>query len=159
MERELILTINMKSTINTHKPVDDSFADERRTVQHAEPMTTFEERFEARTTDAPDFVDVTDHIAAAVTRSGIAHGRATVFAAHDACSIMVNERETGLFEDLKRAMARLGATNGNHPVGSTSVVLPIHDGALQLGTWQRVLLVELGEPSQRAIDVQIVGEG
>jgi thiamine phosphate synthase YjbQ (UPF0047 family) len=43
-------------------------------------------------------------------------------------------------------------------LGATSVVLPAVDGHLRLGTWQRVLLVELREPSQRSIVIQIVGE-
>lgn len=144
MERELILAINMKSTSNEHE-------DDR--------MTTFEARCEARTTSVPEFVDVTDDIADAVTRSEIMRGRATVFTADGSCSIVVNERETGLLTDLKRTIAKLSPANGSHPlVGSSSVVLPIDNGKLKLGTWQRVLLVELGEPAERSINIQVVGE-
>ena len=159
MERELILDINMKSTTNTQKPVDDSVAEERRTVHHADPMPTFEKRVLARTSGSPDFVDVTDEVADAIASSGVVHGRAIVFTGGESCSVMVNEKETGLLEDLKRTIARLAPSNGSHPlVGSASVVLPVTDGRLQLGTWQRVLFVELGEPCSRAIDVQVIGE-
>lgn len=128
-------------------------------MQHAEPMTTFEARCQARTTEVPGFVDVTDDIADAVARSRVSNGRATVFTADESCSIVVNERETGLLTDLKRTIARLAPANGSHPlVGSSSVVLPIVDNKLKLGTWQRVLLVELNEPAERYIDVQVVGE-
>lgn len=122
-------------------------------------MATFEARCETRTTAVPDFVDVTDDIADAVARSEIVRGRATVFIADGSCSIVVNERETGLLTDLKRTIARLAPGNGSHAlVGSSSVVLPIDNGKLKLGTWQRVLLVELGEPADRSINVQVVGE-
>lgn len=148
----------MKSTTHTQTFVDESVADERRTVQHAEPMTTFETSYDALTTGAPGFLDVTDDIADAVLRSGIVQGRALLFSSHDSCTIMVNERETGLLEDLKRVIVRLAPTNGHPIVGSSSVVLPVADGKLQLGTWQRVLLVELDKPARRSIDVQVTGE-
>ncbi len=95
----------------------------------------------------------------AVTRSGVRRGRAVVFAADPSCSIMINERESGLLTDLKKTIERLGARDrARPPVGSASVVLPVDEGRVQLGTWQRVLLVELAEPSERAIDIQVIGE-
>ena len=124
-------------------------------------MITYDSRCEAQTSSAPDFVDLTDDIAAAVTRSEVDRGRAIVFASEDSCSIMVNERESGLLEDLKRTMERLGPGGGRtvRPVvGSSSVVLPVEGGKLQLGTWQRVLLVELSDPGSRSISVQVIGE-
>jgi secondary thiamine-phosphate synthase enzyme len=85
----------------------------------------------------------------------------TVFSPDTTCALLVNERESGLLEDIKRAIARLNP-NGSDAragmLGATSVVLPAVDGHLRLGTWQRVLLVELREPSQRSIVIQIVGE-
>ena len=127
-------------------------------MHHAVPMTTYETRLSARTAAVPDFIDVTDDIADAVVASGITEGRATVFTSDDSCSIMVNERETGLLSDIKRTIARL-APNGNRSVvGSPSVVLPVVDGKLRLGTWQRVLLVELNEATERSVDIQIIGE-
>lgn len=130
-------------------------------MHHAIPVKTFETRCEARTNTVPDFIDVTDEIAAAVDDSGVSHGRAIVFAPAESCSIMVNERESGLLADLKRTLERLKATNGSGSramLGSSSVVLPVEDGKLRLGTWQRVLLVELSEPAPRSVDIQIIGE-
>lgn len=128
-------------------------------MHHAVPMTSYEARLNATTTGAPDFVDVTDEIVAAVETSGINHGRATVFTADESCSIMVNERESGLLADIKKAIERLAGSNGSRSVvGSQSVVLPVVDGKLRLGTWQRVLLVELDQASERALDIHIIGE-
>jgi secondary thiamine-phosphate synthase enzyme len=114
----------------------------------------------AVTSQPPDFVDLTDDIQDAVSSSAITHGRVTVFAPDTACAILINERESGLLQDIKGAIARLRARsdNGKAVVGSSSVVVPIVDGQISLGTWQRVLLVELGAASERKVAIQIVGE-
>lgn len=151
----------MKSTSDAQPPVDDSFAESSLTMHHAVPMTSYETRVSATTGSVPDFIDVTDDIADAVAASGVVNGRATVFASDESCSIMVNERETGLLSDLKRTIARIatGKTDGVQAIiGSSSVVLPVMDGKLGLGTWQRVLLVELKEAAERSVDIQIIGE-
>ena len=130
-------------------------------MHHAIPVNTFETRCQARTREVPDFIDVTEEIVEAIVASGVRHGRALVFAPEESCSIMVNEKESGLLKDLKRALERLKATNGDRSsavLGSASVVLPIDEGRLRLGTWQRVLLVELSEPAARAVDIQIIGD-
>jgi len=155
------LDINMKSTDNAQSTVDDAFAARSSTVHDAPPMTTYAVSREARTRRVPDFVDITDEIKDAVRASRVQRGRATVFAPGDVCSIIVNERESGLLEDLTKALARLTASDASesHPlVGSSSVVLPIDDGRLALGTWQSVLLVELTQARERSLDIEIVGE-
>jgi secondary thiamine-phosphate synthase enzyme len=123
-------------------------------------MLTHRAECRAVTSEAPDFVDLTDDIQNAVSSSAITHGRVTVFAPDAACAILINERESGLLQDIKGALARLSARsdNGKAVVGSSSVVVPVVDGKVSLGTWQRVLLVELGAPSERNVAIQIVGE-
>lgn len=115
-----------------------------------------------RATTAPlDFVDVTDDVAGALDESGIENGHVTVFAPDADCSLIVNERESGLWHDLRGALARTDtrlAPERRAVLGSSSVVLPALEGRLHLGTWQRVLLVELGEPCHRRVSVQVVGE-
>ncbi|MDQ3940632.1 MAG: YjbQ family protein [Actinomycetota bacterium] len=123
-------------------------------------MLTHHAECRARTAEAPGFIDLTDEIQAAIDRSPVAEGRITVFSPSDGCAILVNERETGLLQDIKAAIARLngGRGRGHSLVGSASVVLPVSNGKLQLGQWQRVLLVELAEPTERTVSIQIVGE-
>ena len=124
-------------------------------------MRTHQMECEAETKAAPSFVDLTEDIEKALDESGISSGQVTVFSPDTTCALLVNERESGLLEDIKRAIARLspngtGARAGM--LGATSVVLPAVDGQLRLGMWQRVLLVELQRPSRRSIVIQIVGE-
>ena len=124
-------------------------------------MRTHQIECEAKTNAAPSFVDLTEDIERALDESGISDGQVTVFSPDTTCALLVNERESGLLEDIKRAIVRLNP-NGDDAragmLGATSVVLPAVDGQLRLGMWQRVLLVELEEPSQRSFVIQIVGE-
>lgn len=121
-------------------------------------MLTHNARCTAHTSEPPDFVDLTDEIQAAVQDSEVTEGRVTILAPGDSCAILINERESGLLADIKATISRLGDGNGRSIVGAPSVVLPVVGGSLGLGTWQRILLVELESPSDRVVAVQITGE-
>jgi secondary thiamine-phosphate synthase enzyme len=113
------------------------------------------------TVDVLDFVDITDDVELALKDSRIRDGQVTVFASDPSCVLVVNERETGLFDDIRGALKRLNSIpveDHRALLGSSSVVLPVVGGRLRLGMWQRMLLVELEGPRQRKIVVQIVGE-
>ena len=124
-------------------------------------MRTHMTECSAATLEALDFVDVTEEIQASLAESEIRDGHVTVFTPDSSCSLIVNELESGLLSDIRAAVARLGAgssSGGKTMIGSTSVVIPAVDGVLRLGTWQRVLLVELEGARTRSIVVQIVGD-
>ena len=124
-------------------------------------MRTHLTRCHTGTKDTLDFVDVTGHVAAALRDSGILHGQVSILVGDSESALLVNENESGLLQDLKRMLERLDMGDSRDRravIGSPSVVLPAMDGALRLGKWQRVLLVELGAGGDRAIVVQIVGE-
>ena len=124
-------------------------------------MRTHQARCSATTKEVYDFVDLTEQVQSALDESGISDGQVTVFVPEASCAILVNERERGLLEDIKRMIGRLDS-NGSGVraglVGTTSVVLPAVEGRIRLGTWQRVLLLELESASSRSVVVQIVGE-
>jgi secondary thiamine-phosphate synthase enzyme len=108
-----------------------------------------------------DMVDITDEVATALSESSVVDGYVTAFAASPGCALFVNERESGLLQDIRSAMKRLGGDGMDRVaplMGSSSVVLPALRGKLLLGTWQRVMLVELEGPSERRFVVQTVGE-
>ena len=123
-------------------------------------MKTYEGTCVAPTTEAPALVDITDRIAELVGESGVDHGRVTILTGDTGATLFANERESGLLADVKQALERM-KTNGSAAaplLGAPSLVLPIIDGALALGTWQRVFLVELEAPRDCAVTVQVVGE-
>lgn len=106
------------------------------------------------------FVDITDDVKDAVSGSGVQQGRVTVFSPAEDCPLIANERESGLLEDIKRAVERLeqAGDGTSKSIGASSIVFPIVDGVLRLGTWQRLLLFEMDEPRERKVLMQIEGE-
>lgn len=125
-------------------------------------MKTHHSQCTVGTGAAMDFVDITDDVQACLDDSSIRDGQVTVFSPEPCCAIVVNELESGLLTDIRSAAHRLGESlkpsHRRTMIGSASVVFPSVDGKLRLGTWQRVLLVELEGPSTRSVLVQIVGE-
>lgn len=134
---------------------------------------------------APDFVDITERVAELVGRSGIRDGQVLVFSRHTTASIRVQEAEPLLLEDMTACLERLAprdseyrhndfrvrtvnmtpheSPNGHahcrHLFLGASETLPLVDGCLALGRWQRLFLIELDHPRTREIHVQVLGLG
>lgn len=136
------------------------------------------------TTEPIEFLDITEQVAEIVRASGVSEGVVTVFSRHTTASVRVQEDEPLLLEDLTAFLKR-SADPGVHyrhndfrvrtvhmhdderPNGhshclqlllGTSETIPVADGELQLGTWQRVFLVELDGPRpRRDVLVQVLG--
>ncbi len=132
---------------------------------------------------APQFIDITDHVAACVQQSGISQGTVLIYSKHTTAAIKINEHEPELLKDMEAFLSRLspadawyfhndfrvrtvnmvedecpnGHAHCQHLLLSTSETLPVLDGALALGVWQRVFLVELDRPRARQVVVQIMG--
>jgi thiamine phosphate synthase YjbQ (UPF0047 family) len=123
-------------------------------------MRTHRRQCTVSTVAVPDFVDITDEVQAALDDSGICDGHVTIFSRSPSSPLIANERESGLLKDIANAMPRLNGFLGDRRplLGSTSLMLPAVAGRLRLGTWQRVLLVELAGAGPRSVIVQIVGE-
>jgi len=124
-------------------------------------LVTYETSCTCTTKERFDFVDITERVQHAVAGSGVRDGRATVFSPTDDCSLLLNERESGLLEDVRGALDRVskgGLMDPPSTIGAKSVVLPVVDGRLRLGTWQRLLLFELDSSRERSVRVQVIGE-
>lgn len=123
-------------------------------------MLTHNRTCTAAANNSLGFVDITDDVQGIVAASGVTAGRATVLRADAGCALILNEQEKGLHADVQATIERLGFGNGSGPpsVGSPSLVLPVHEGRVYLGTWQRILMIELEEPCERHLSVQVVGE-
>lgn len=140
-----------------------------------------------QTEECGHFVDVTDDVVDVVERSEVRNGMALVYSPHTTCAVLVNERETGFIEDFDRLMEVLVPKDGAYAhddmerrtenleddphevpnghahcrqalVGSTSQTIPIVDGELLLGRWQRVFFLELDRARERKVLIQVMGE-
>ena len=121
--------------------------------------------------------DVTTHLEAIVSRSGVQTGLCTVFCRHTSASLLIQENaDPAVQHDLLTWFAGLapdGAPSYTHTaegpddmaahlrgvVTRTSEVIPVVDGALALGTWQGLYLAEhRTSPHRRRLVVHVLGE-
>lgn len=132
--------------------------------------------FEVSTKGQGDARDITEKVAAAVSASKARAGTATVFVVGSTAGITTIEFEPGAIADLNRVFETLaprdaeyqhhlrwGDNNGSSHVRAAllgpSITVPFVDGALTLGTWQQLMLLEFDtRPRKREVVVQIVGE-
>lgn len=122
-------------------------------------------------------LEITDHVAAAVARSGLREGMVSVFCRHTSCSLLIMENaDPSARRDLQRWLDRLvpeddpGFTHtaeGPDDMPShikmaltrTSETVPVGGGRLLLGTWQGIFLWEHRRaPHAREVIVTVVGE-
>ena len=119
--------------------------------------------------------DITERVAESVRTSGIESGICCVSSQETTSVVRVNECEAGFLADFADLVSRLlasgsetstqvfGAQCASLLLGATGETIPVADGKLCLGTWQRVLLVELGGSLQsnggEHWNVHVVGSG
>lgn len=121
--------------------------------------------------------NVTGQVRDALAGSGLKAGIVTVFIKHTTASVLIIEDEPGIRADTKNLFDRLipadpawqhntrnpGENNGHSHLRAhlqgPSVTIPFADGALTLGTWQQVVVIDFDTRSRtRDLAVQVVGE-
>jgi secondary thiamine-phosphate synthase enzyme len=119
--------------------------------------------------------DITDEVAALVAESGVHTGSVVVSLVGSTGTVTTIEYERGALEDLRRALDQLapatddyahnaayGDGNGFSHVRSAllgpGVTLPVVDGRLVVGQWQRVAVFNLdNRPREREVMAVVVG--
>ena len=155
-----------------------------RSRSHSRPTAVNTRRLAFETSEPIQFVDMTDEVAECVRQAGITDGIVTIISRHTTAAVRIQEAEPLLLEDLLGFLRRLAPSNVHYqhndfrirtqhmhddesPNGhshclqfllGTSETVPVMDGEMQLGQWQRIFLVELDGPRpKREVMVQIVG--
>lgn len=148
----------------------------RRFASAIEPMSVRSTTFHIKTRGFNDTHDITPRVTEFVRGSTMRNGVVTVFVPGSTAGITTIEYESGVLEDLKRALERLvpqalhydhdarwGDGNGFSHVRAAvmkpSLTIPLIDGKLQLGTWQQITLIDFDNRARdREVIVQVVGE-
>jgi secondary thiamine-phosphate synthase enzyme len=121
--------------------------------------------------------NVTKRVQEALAGTGLKAGVATVFIKHTTASVLIIEDEPGIRADTKTLWDRLvpadpawqhntrnpGEDNGHShlraQIQGPSITIPFNDGALALGTWQQIVVVDFDTRSRaRDLIVQVIGE-
>jgi secondary thiamine-phosphate synthase enzyme len=123
-------------------------------------------------------IDLTDDVRGAVDRASVQNGMALVYSPHTTCAVVINELDDGIADDLAEALEELapaaaryrhdereeGHTPNGHShvraglLASSSQTIPIVEGSLLLGRYQRVFLCELDSSRARKVFIQVIGE-
>jgi secondary thiamine-phosphate synthase enzyme len=130
----------------------------------------------AQTTGMTDVIDLTAQVEKQVKKSAIENGSVTLFIPGSTASLTTIEFESGVINDLKKAIDRMapediyyehnerwGDGNGYAHVRAAligpSLHIPVIGGKITLGTWQQIVLIDFdNRPRERIIQVQISGE-
>ena len=120
------------------------------------------------------YIHITPQIESAVKKSGVQEGMVLVSAMHITAGVYVNDNESGLIEDIDRWLEKLAPFDKNyqhHQTGEDNgdshlkallihheVIVPITDGKLDLGTWQRVFYAEFDGQRDKRVIVKVMGE-
>ena len=142
------------------------------------------QRLVLETHEPIQFLDLTHEVVEHVRLAGIRDGVANVFSRHTTAAISIQEAEPLLLEDLQAFLERCAPAHHHYrhndfrvrtvhmhddesPNGhahclqlmlGTSESVPIADGELLLGQWQRIFLVELDGPrAAREVVIQALG--
>ena len=140
------------------------------------PTALVTDRVRVQTRGETQVLDITPQVAALVKQHRLRHGQALVFVVGSTAGLTTVEYEPGLVEDLPEAFERLAPRhadyhheeswhdgNGYAHVRASllgcSLTIPVEDGALLLGTWQQIVLIDFdNRPRRREIVVQLWGE-
>lgn len=133
------------------------------------------DRIEIALALGPDIAEITGALGRVVASSRIADGVAQLTVIGSTASLTTIEFEPGAVSDLKDAITRLAPPdrsyahelawhdgNGHSHVQAAllgpSLSVPVRGGALKLGTWQQVVVINHDtRPRKRVIEVTVIG--
>ncbi len=137
-------------------------------------MTIINENFTLHTEGHTDIIDITKNVQNAVYRHSLKDALVTVYMPGSTAAITTIEYEDGLVKDLYEVFEKIAPAgekyhhddlwhdgNGYAHIRAAlignSVFVPLINGALNLGTWQQIILIDFdNKPRSRNVCVQIV---
>ena len=146
------------------------------------------EKIEYKSKKQFEFLDITEKIEKIIAKNKIKEGQVLVYSLHTTLSIKINEKERGLFNDFAEIIENLipkkryyqhndlkirtenltcepgasdcinGHSHCQNMIMNTSEIIPISEGKMMLGTWQRIFAIELDCARNRKLIVQTTGK-
>jgi len=126
--------------------------------------------FQVKTSKKDQIVDITDQLNEIIKKSNKKSGVCILSAVHTTCGLTTADLDPGTDLDILQAFRKMiPKISYRHPhdpshtpdhilsaIIGTSLFLIFENQTLFLGTWQRVILVELNGPRERTIAYSII---
>jgi secondary thiamine-phosphate synthase enzyme len=123
-----------------------------------------------KTTKNKEVIDITEEINQIINENNFKKGLIHLFLLHTTCALTTADLDPGTDLDMLDAFDKIiPKLNYRHPHNpnhvsdhilssliGTSLILPIENKKLLLGTWQRVVLIELDGPRDRKIKFNFI---
>lgn len=139
-----------------------------------------------KTKKAFEYIDITDEVEDFIKKEKVKDGQVLVFSRHTTMAVRINEKENGIFCDFKDFMQKIlpqdkyykhndlnirtenlvcsdeseecinGHSHCQHLLLGTSETVPVVDGKMVLGRWQKIIAIELCSPRDREIHLQLI---
>jgi secondary thiamine-phosphate synthase enzyme len=138
----------------------------------ARARSAVHEVFSIATESPSQSIDITSQVNESVARSGVKNGLCHVMVLHSTAAVIVNETaDPNIGRDVVTALERavperadwlhdrIDDNAHSHikaAILGPSELVPVRDGELVLGTWQRLMLLEFDGPRERSVSVQLL---
>ena len=122
------------------------------------------------TKNKKEILDITDKVNEEISKQNFKEGVCNLFVTHTTAALTTADLDPGTDQDYLEAFEKLVPKLGyNHPhdpshmpdhilstLIGTSLTLPLENGQLVLGAWQKVVLIEFDGPSERHVTLSFV---
>lgn len=172
-------------TLNTVRPDGDKYVvEETQPERRAAGIPgIFVSTITLKTARGPQMIDLTELVESHLNRCGVKEGHVLIYSRHTTAGVLINENEPLLIKDMYRHLERMASpadeydhnnfdvrtvnmcddecANGHahlqHLSIGVSEHVPVIDGKLSLGQWQRIFLLEMDRPRTRQVTLQFFG--
>jgi len=137
-------------------------------------MKSYTEYIWFNTKKRREFIHITDKIQEIVDKSKIKEGFCLVSAMHVTAGVFINDYESGIMEDIMEWLEKLapykkdykhhltGEDNADAHLKSLmihhQVIIPVTNGKLDLGPWQRIFYAEFDGQREKRMVVKVIGD-
>lgn len=137
-------------------------------------MKHYRDVIKITTTERTEVLDITTEISRVLAASGVQDGMALVFPHHTSCAVYLSDSDRNLTDDFKALLERL-VPEGTYQhdltderknarahlmslLSGSTLTLPVTEGSLDLGVYQRVYYAEFDGKREKDILIRVIGD-
>jgi secondary thiamine-phosphate synthase enzyme len=137
-------------------------------------MKNYRDFIRITSTDRFEVLDITTEVSRVLAASGIQDGMALLFPHHTSCAVYLSDSDRNLTEDFKTLLEQL-VPNGTYKhdltddkknarahlmslIAGPNLTLPVTEGSLDLGVYQRVYYAEFDGQREKEILIKVIGD-